>query len=192
MTDISPPAEYRICPPIIWQSLKSYIPTKSNNQNTLSLSIFDVTPFTREWESDFGLIRNFISYDHAKQFLDDIINVTSRIESDYSIQVSLVLKPKRTYGPQHSLPYLNYISELSSLNKIQLADPDSQLVDIISRSDVSCVFPYSSPVYVARHLSVPAFWYDPTSLLRWPLSRKDVPLVQGIDNLHKQLISILN
>lgn len=192
LTEVSPSAQYAMCPPIIWQPFNTISRSKSTNRNTLRISLFDVTPVSLEWEFNHGLIRNYISYENVKQFLDDIITVSSRIESDYSIKITLDLKPKRTYGPQHSLPYLNYISELSSLNKIKLVDPDSQLVDLISSTDVSCVFPYSSPVYVARHLSVPSFWYDPTSLLRWPLSRKDVPLVQGIDNLYKQLLSILD
>jgi polysaccharide biosynthesis PFTS motif protein len=151
-----------------------------------------VTPFCDDWLSKHGIIRNYISFDNAKKFIDDVLEVSSSIEHNYPVNIEIALKPKRNYGPPHSQPYIDYIHKLNSSNLLRFVEPDFHIGQLISDSDVVCVFPYSSPVFVARHLSVPSFWYDPTGLLRWNFHRREFPIIQGTINLYSHLLSILD
>ena len=155
-------ATYKVVGPIVW-----HMPSESENalNNSFTITLFDVTPVNNKLENDLGLIRNYYNEKTAKKFINDIIDIVKEIESRTGSKISLVLKHKREHASIHSTGYIELISKLVEKRKISLVNPTNNIHDIVIRSNIVIAAPYSSPLYIAKHHNIKAFWYDSTNSL---------------------------
>ena len=151
-----------IVPPILWYLPENVPSIKS--QFTFRICIFDVTPMNKRGLKYRGMIGNYYSFNNVKKFILDILFVTdemSRLHKRLKFQITL--KHKRIKHPNFDSEYIDYINDLSlARNNFKIADPDSNLFNLIASHDLALVLPFSSPVFISDYLKVPSIFYDST------------------------------
>ena len=179
---------YSVVGPIVWHLPSKIIKVKGNKKR---ITIFDVTPISQETENKFGFIRNIYSEKNATLFIRDIVEVANDLSKKTGVEIELLLKHKRPHHSIHSSEYIQKVTDFVDANQINLIEPSSNLYDLIINSDLVIVYPYSSPIILARELRRDAFWYDPTSTLEWMLGAPEFSLVQGRNSLARVMRKVL-
>ncbi|MCA9749899.1 MAG: hypothetical protein KC414_12395, partial [Romboutsia sp.] len=132
------------------------------NNNIFTISIFDVTPMTEKAMMETGYF-NYYSSNVLQQFMNDLLVTINNISKKLQIDIKILLKHKRPLSPDKSQEYINFVDNITRENKnLHKLPVQDNLFDIISNSDLSIAIPYSSPVFVAKYLSKPSAFYDPT------------------------------
>jgi len=187
LEQICPRSSYRVVGPIIWK-----LPSKKKlmMDANLKIIVFDITPPNEEFEKKFGLLRNYYSEKIMSKFIEDIIEVTSNISKIKGEIIEVVLKHKRDFIDIHSSEYIKNISDLSDTRVLKLVSNNSNIYELINTGALIIAAPYSSPVYIALDIGIPAFWYDPTGTLHWKLGVQEAPLIQGREQLFTKLTEI--
>ncbi len=150
--------------PILW-----YLQPKTNHlkkvDNLINVSIFDITPHSKEKLKTMGInegVHNYGSYENLHAFIMDIIDVSEKYGECKKIEVRLTLKHKRNHMDSHDQCYIKLVNLLSESGRIKILKPEANIFSIISKSDLVIVLPYSSPAIVADYLKVPVIFYDPS------------------------------
>jgi ribosomal-protein-alanine N-acetyltransferase len=146
--------------PILW-----YLPERSRGAGpgaTLRIALFDVTPQTPAFTYRVGLVFNYYRAENVIAFVRDIVAARDDLQEEWRRPIEVVLKHKRNPTHVHEQAYLEQIKELNDSGRIRLVPPETNIYSLIAESAVTVVMPYSSPVYVATAMGVPAVFYDPT------------------------------
>lgn len=146
--------------PILWY-LPEEVP-RAVAASALRITLFDVTPQTPAFTYRVGLIFNYYRAQNVIAFVRDILAVRDGLQEEWGRRIEVVLKHKRIPTRVHEQAYLQWIRELNDSGRIRLVPPETNIYSLIAESAATVVMPYSSPVYVATALGVPAVFYDPT------------------------------
>jgi polysaccharide biosynthesis PFTS motif protein len=141
--------------------------------------ILDVTPFS-------NLPKDSIyNYEYAIEFLKDVI-VAGEYLRGKSLQVDLVLKPKRSYSTKHHLLYRNYIKSLEKSGIIKCLPFSSDIYKATSESKIVISPPYSSGALIAKEMNVKACYYVPSvsaKKFELPVVMHGTPVLKGLNEL---------
>jgi polysaccharide biosynthesis PFTS motif protein len=141
--------------------------------------ILDVTPFS-------NLPKDSIyNYEYAIEFLRDVI-VAGEYLRGKSLQVELVLKPKRSYSTKHHLLYRNYIESLEKSGIIKCLPFSSDIYKATSESKIVISPPYSSGALIAKEMNVKACYYvSSVSAKKFdlPAVMHGTPVLKGLNEL---------
>lgn len=142
--------------PIMFYFLTNNVKNKSNKKR---LIIFDVTPheemYARKKIAQQGF--NYYNEDICIQFLNDILDAFDNPNWE------IVLKPKRKYSKNHSRKYIDFIQTIvTERHNFTVLNPDNNLFNEISKSDIVITIPFSSPFDISKSLGVPSIYYDPS------------------------------
>lgn len=164
--------------PFIWGA-----PKKQKN-STLDIVIFDVQTVPRKWIVD-NLSKGFYHYystETLKQFLFDVIDVVNELKIDSKIYI----KPKRSVASFHCQEYVKVVKDYIESGALQLIPAETELTEVLEKSHLSIVIPFSSPASIGRYFGFNTVYYDPKSIL--VSSDTSVPLIQGRNELKKKLL----
>jgi polysaccharide biosynthesis PFTS motif protein len=143
--------------------------------------ILDVTPLS-------NLPKDSIyNYEYAIEFLKDIIAAGEYLRGK-SLQVELVLKPKRSYSTKHHFLYTNYIESLEKNKIIRCLPFSSDIYRAVSKSKIVISPPYSSGALIAKEMNVKACYYVPSvsaSKFELPVVMHGTPVLKGLNELMK-------
>ena len=148
-----------------------------NQQRKKIITLFDVTPLT-SFEG-----KSLYSFELAKRFLDDVIDVKNEIDflRDYEIQI----KQKRQLNSDyHHKGYLDQLIRLELQNKVKIIPWDTNPYKIIAESCITISVPFTSIALIGKELQVPSIYYYPfkRKLLNYIYS-DEIPLICGRDRL---------
>ena len=145
--------------PILW-----YLPEKitSDSSDVLKVAVFDVTPIPDD-ETAFGAVKNYYSVDTMKQFVMDILTVSSEISTETGKNVLVLLKHKRRPKVgRHDSTYLEFIQDIETNNlNFELIDEQTNLFGFLGDCNISISVPYTSTTYISAALEKPGIYYDP-------------------------------
>ncbi len=120
--------------------------------------------------------------------LKGLVETLDEMKIESGKEILLYLKPKRRYSGFHSGAYVSYVKELSDKKKIKILSADSNLYEVISKSDFLISTPYTSTNYIASELSIPNAYfcldYNP-----WILDRfhNEIEVIVSKSRLHMRL-----
>jgi polysaccharide biosynthesis PFTS motif protein len=150
------------------------------------ITLFDVTPHTSTED------KSFYSFELAKRFIDDVIDVKNMNESlrDFEIQI----KQKRQLNSEyHHKGYLDQLIKLESQNKIRIIPWDTNPFKIISESRVTISVPFTSIALIGKEIEVPSIYYYPFKRrISNYIYSDEIPLICGKDELGEFLVEELN
>jgi polysaccharide biosynthesis PFTS motif protein len=156
-----------IVPPIpveVRGSLMFYLPQNEITPTKVyDIIIFDITPYEPSFKSDLDKIsfsQNSIFNDAtAIKFLQDLLWAVHEIDRSFGAKLCVALKPKRKYTPFHSSGYLAFLDHLSKSGFIEILEPEFDLYNIIMKSKMSIVYPFSSPAVISKELNIPTAYF---------------------------------
>lgn len=145
-------ARVHVVGPILWEpDRRARLP-----RSVAWISVFDIAPLVPDVNiRDYGLLDNYFSPDNASAFLDGILRAVRAA----GLQLPVVIKPKRRPDP---LRDPGYQARLQESREFELLDSDAPITEVVSRSAVVIVYPFSSAAFVADWMAVPAIYFDPT------------------------------
>lgn len=184
-------SEIKVVGPIVWHLAPESL-QKKNKSNEVVISVFDVTPVNNDFAEKIGLYNNYYSPSNVLDFIKKIEKLKSELEKN-NIKVRILLKHKRYYNAAHAKEYVSYVAQAAQDGTIELVDTQLNIFSIVASSDLVVVVPYSSPVYVADSLAVPAIFYDTTETV-FPVYEKTdyVHFASGYEELISLSKKILN
>ena len=147
--------------PILWHlpereraDLRKEVPT---------ICVFDVTPRTADSARALGAFKSYYNSDTAVRFIDDIVRAREIARERTGVELHIVLKHKRPRIAVDDARYFDHIDALRArAGSFEIVETDVSIYTLIAGSRAVIVPPYSSPAYVAAHMSVPALFYDAT------------------------------
>ena len=159
------PGDIHVVGPILW-----YLPCISAHPKVVSGDIvfvlFDVTPVKDGVAPSIGLFGNYYSAANMTRFLEESMLVAKEMERQTGRRVSVLLKHKRNYSTKiHDQGYIKLVASLASRGDLELIPSEMNMYELLDRSDLAIVAPYSSPAYVASSLGTHAAYFDPTKTL---------------------------
>jgi polysaccharide biosynthesis PFTS motif protein len=156
-------AEIRVVGPILW-----YLPENSSGAKDphIRIAVFDVTPLP-DGTVVFGSTRNYYCATTLRRFLLDILELARDLREAHGREIVVVLKHKRQgIRGHHDFKYFDFVEDLrESTGILKLANPETNVFDLLATCDVSISMPYSSTAYVGAALKRAAIFYDPLSEL---------------------------
>ncbi len=154
--------DVRAVGPLLWRLPKGNV----SEPGDASILVFDVPAVSDQVMLELnGELTNYFTPDNVRAFIADIVGVTRELELELDQPMLLTLKMKRGYRPDYAREYFDYVDQLVADDAIELADSAENLFQIISRSRLVIAYPFTSPVYVAEFLNIPAIYYDPTGAI---------------------------
>ena len=165
LRELSIPGEMHAVGPILWYLPPSH-PISKESSGDIVFALFDVTPVTDVVAESIGLIRNYYDTGNMTEFIEGTISVCRDLEERTGRRVRAVLKHKRSYNARtHDPRYIALIGRLAAQGVVELVPFETNMYELLAKSDVAVVVPYSSPAYVASALGVRAVYFDPTAEL---------------------------
>jgi polysaccharide biosynthesis PFTS motif protein len=134
---------------------------KLNRNKKCDIVIFDVTP--RNSKSIYK--DTIFTFPVAKEFIEDIIESVKLVSQKLDRDISICIKHKRNFTPDHSSEYISYIGELEKDSQLSVLPLDSDLYKLIAASNIVIGFPFTSPVIIGQELKVPSIYYSSTEIL---------------------------
>lgn len=188
--DIGIQSKSNVIGPIVW-----YLPNikpESTLSDGFQITIFDVTPVISSFAEEIGLVSNYYSTENCMKFINDIISSCEKVEKETNVKIKLTLKHKREHHDLHDKKYIKLIDKLSNQSKINLADYQSDIFELIHSSQLTIVIPYSSPVSIANYLGVPSIYFDATQeLLPTYESASNSYFASGKDELKSLIMQVI-
>lgn len=176
--------------PILW-----YLPElRTPPPGEISVLVFDVPALGDNTMLMLGEITNNFHPDKMRQFMADVVALRLQLEQTLGRPVSIHLKRKRTYRPQYSREYFDFITKLAEEGVVMLYGPAENIYSIVSASHLVISYPYTSAAYVAEALGVPSLYYDPTRKLMpeyFPESKQAVRFASGVNELTETALQLL-
>lgn len=154
-------SEVKVVGPIVWHLPPEDLHRKKKPPNEVVVSVFDVTPVNNEYAEEIGLYGNYYSLKNMLDFIKSIERLKLELEQS-NVKVRVLLKHKRYFNPKHASEYISYVKATVDNGTVELVDSQANIYTLILASDIVVSVPYSSPVYIANSLFVPAVFYDPT------------------------------
>ena len=143
-------------------SMVLYNPTKKlNGSKKYDIVIFDVTP--QNSKSEFK--DSIYSFPVAKEFIEDITESVKLVSQKLDRDISIYIKHKRSFAPNHSSKYIAYVDALAKNRQLSILPLDSDLYETIATSKIVIGFPFTSPVIIGQELKVPSIYYSSTNIL---------------------------
>jgi hypothetical protein len=115
------------------------------------VTFFDVTPLS---DADTIYTNN-----SCLAALRDITDSIIELNEKYCTQITLRVKPKRSYSKYHSGNYISTLEELRNAGKLQILDWNENLYKCVSSSMAILSVPYSSPIEIGVEMNVPGAYY---------------------------------
>lgn len=148
------------------------------------LAVFEVQPHRVSGVAQIGFPHHYYSYRTSHQFLEDVWTVARRHG------FTVALKIKRNIGASANPQFRRFIQSFSDRPGVVALDPRCSAERVILASDAVVSMPFTSTGVLAKHLSRPSVYYDPTAtLVKNQRPAHGVPLLQDIDALEKWLCS---
>lgn len=144
--------------PIVWRLAER----RPRSVDRIEIAIFDVSPYGDDVALDHGQTSNFNTAQNVEAFLHDIIALKPDIEHALGQPVSFSLKTARGFHVTYDHCYFALLSELNAAGTINLKPHTTNLYGMVAESHLIIAYPFTSPVYIAEALNVPAVFYDPT------------------------------
>ena len=189
LMNLLPEASFHVVGPLMWRLPE----IKAINKGQIQITVFDISPFSNEFATSIGQMRNYNSPKHLFKFIEDILVLKKILENKFAFPVTIKLKQKRGNNLVYDQAYMEFIQQLGQEGKIIFLPWNTNIFSLIVSSHVSIVYPYSSPAYVANHLKRPAIYYDPTGeLLPVYEKTKWVNFTQKPEDLQKFVIDLIN
>lgn len=177
-------ADMRIAGPILW-SLPAL--SKPPEDGAFHIALFDVTPFTPEWERSTGYPFYYYNTGNMLVFIDMVVRVSNDVARDLDTRVRIIYKAKRWPAPVHDKRYLDRIKAMSETGgDFSSVPPETNLFTLVSSCHAAICIPFTSPAIVADGLGVPAIYFDP-SLDLAPRKQGGVSFASGADELRSIL-----
>lgn len=162
---LSIPGDIHVVGPILWYLPPAHTSTKAASHD-IALVAFDVTPVKDAVAEAIGLFDNYYSTAIMTRFVEETVSVCSELEQQTGRRVRLSLKHKRSYNAKtHDPRYIDLIGRLAAQGVVELVPFETNMYELLEKSDVAVVVPYSSPAYVASAVGVRAVYFDPTAEL---------------------------
>lgn len=140
-----------------------YLPklqSTENPSNEIQIAVFDITPVYSEVADRIGLVNNYYSTERMKKFVTDIIAVTEEIKAERRKSISIVLKHKREFNPNHDQSYIEFCKEMESQNRIKITDSSENMFSLLAGCKIAISVPYTATAYVAIDLGTPSIYYE--------------------------------
>jgi polysaccharide biosynthesis PFTS motif protein len=155
-----------------------FYPRKKNyyHKKDFDLLIFDVTPFKYSKEFDF------YNVPRVSKFIEDIFSVLSE---GFELKLNVGIKHKREINLKfHSPEYVDNIQMLKHDSfSITWVKSDTNLYDLISKTRLVIGIPFTSPVYVAKEMGVPSFYYLDDTTVDLPASYNGIGVIRDKNEL---------
>ncbi len=148
----------KVVGPIVW-CMPEYTEI---NTNSINLVVFDASPFSDEVALRNGQITNYHNPANLFKFINDIIELSSNLESQFGKSVKLTIKTKRGYNPLYDKEYFEYLENLDSKRVITLANHNENPYKLIFGANIVIAYPFTSALYISDSLNKQSIYYDPT------------------------------
>ena len=182
----------RVVTPVLW-----YLPiikTAQKNTKLLKICVFDVSPMSKDYLLDQGMTGSYYNTENMLSYMNDILVVVDNLKKQLKCEIEVILKHKRApKKAAQDVSYFSHVKELCESNtNLRLVGENTNLFTLIADCELVIVVPFSSPVYVANYLNIPALFYDPTNKIL--VSNEIVSpiiFVSGRENLTIEIANIL-
>ena len=154
----------------------------SQRPGKFQIAIFDVTPVRLPHYQE-----GFYSESRVKCFIDEIVLVKNSLQVDEELDVSLILKPKRSYSKDHSDLYSDFLKNLSAHGVLKICEPSFNLFDLVSASQFVICIPYTSPAVIAMELNVPVCYFSTSPGFDLLESVDGIPVHKSLDALRQHI-----
>lgn len=159
------PGQIHVVGPILW-----HLPRVSSSEveqtTDIVIALFEVTPVKDSLASTLGLFGNYYSPRNMVQFLKESVAAGKELERQKRRRVRILLKHKRGHSLKiHDEGYIALVADLAAHDELELVPYDCNMYELLGRTDVAIVIPYSSPAYVANSLGAKALYFDPSKTL---------------------------
>jgi hypothetical protein len=171
-------AKFQVVGSIVW-----YMPKlKKQNDSSIQIMIFDVSPFSDDVALEYGHITNYNNPHNLFAFINDVLCVVKNIEKILNISIKILLKQKREYKPVYDKDYYVYLENLSASGQIILENCSKNIYSLISSSQIVIAYPFTSPAYIADEVKIPSIYYDPTGAICGSDFRDQKSLITFVDS----------
>jgi len=141
---------------------------KSKKKN-LRVALFDVPVFKEEFIQKLGTLDYYYKSSNMLKFYTTILRVCQELEKLLSVNIKIVLKPKRRTHPLYDESHLIQLSKLTKANKnFVILDYDYDLNKLVLQSCCCVSIPYTGTAIIASKLGISSCYYDPLSSLFKP------------------------
>ena len=127
------------------------------NDNINSITLFDEPPFRDSFYQTFGEKIEYEIPEIAIKFISNIIDICDENN------LRILFKTKR-FSKKHHKKYISYLKNIS-YKKFHLIDSNVSAFRLINSSIATISAPYASTSEIAKSLSIPSCYYDPTGML---------------------------
>lgn len=162
---------------------------KSTFRNNVQINIiyFDIPPINSK------ITTYFTSADRLLNTYNEIKEVLDSLSMRLNLSIELSVKPKRKLYSSKSDDYSKLLTKDKRKGLIKVLSPQSNLYNLVSSNDIVIAYPWTSPAYIARELSIPALYFVSDLELEWKLSknRSGIPLIRNKIKLEEVLESYI-
>jgi len=158
---------------------------KNKNPSKFIITFFDVTPNrARSVKQDA-----FYSEENTMRALLDFVRIASDACNKDKEFCQVRIKSKRKYNSFHSDYYIRTLESTCTANNIEVLEPESNLYEIVSESDIVIGVPFTSPVVLGTELNSFAVFFA-SGFEGWEISSDTVsePVIYTSEELHSLLI----
>lgn len=174
--------------PILW-----YLPQspKIDSKRELSVSVYDITPPTKQWERDRGFVGHYYNTGVISKFVQDIVEATAAVAVKVGRPIKVRLKHKRSFAAHHDAAYIQFVADLvKSSPHVEIVAPNINLFRCLAESSIAVAVPYSSPVYAAACMGIPGIFYDSSeTIIPYEIIETEIQFVAGRLQLEEVLSS---
>ena len=120
--------------------------------DTFVISYYDITPVAPKYNYLMGNHENFYSELDAIGDLMQFSEYVKDLTNKFGRTVKVRIKPKRPYSRVHSTKYIKYLSGITKELGIEVLEPNKNLYEVISESDLIIATPWTSPAIIAKEV----------------------------------------
>jgi polysaccharide biosynthesis PFTS motif protein len=161
-----------------------------NKSREIVITLFDMTPYGQDiWDKAYSKNSyNYYEFGAVEKFYKDIIEVSTEIEKEKSISISINTKNKRGFSSAHDPRYKDLLQEIKP--SVDIKDHTTDIFNLIQESNAILVFPYSSPAPIADYFQKPVAFYDSLGVLEPTAS--SIETICNRDRLKSFVESLIN
>ena len=177
---------FLISGPVYFLSKTIKFPTFSKKK--ITIVVFDVPPVRISEYCKLGLSHNYYCLENSINFLNDIVFCCEFLD------INILFKRKRKANHKfHDIQYQRHCDSLIRDKKLIEMDSSVSPFYLISNSNLSISFPYTSTGIIGKSLKKPSCYYDCTgSLFEDDIGNHGVTLISNKENLIHWLKLSLN
>jgi len=118
------------------------------SQRVKTVTIFDVTPV----QPSIG----YYTREMCEGNLKLMIVACEEASFQLARQISIVLKPKRSYSNRTDGDYITLIKSFRKIGRVEVVRPETNLYRLVAESNAVISVPFTSPAILAREVGVPS------------------------------------